>query len=316
MNRREFLKSLVRYSAGTGAALFGLTNLLKGGELLRGEGNIHIPIGSGYPDLVAVKGGEPAEMFDRGIAELGGMGRFVFPGNRVVIKPNASWNMKPESAATTNPQLVRRIVEHCREAGAAKVYVIDHTLDPWKSSYDTSGIERAVKTGGGEVVPANSRGYYQEVSIPGAKILENILVHELILEADVFINVPILKHHGSTLVTSAMKNLMGVVWDRSAYHWQGLHQCIADFPLLRQPDLNVVDAYAVLMSGGPRGSSYRAEVEKVKMQILSPDIVAADAAAVKTWGAEPENVRYISMAEEHGLGRMDLNSLRIKRILV
>jgi uncharacterized protein (DUF362 family) len=136
------------------------------------------------------------------------------------------------------------------------------------------------------------------------------------MEADVIINIPILKHHGSTRITSALKNLMGLVWDRWYYHAHDLHRCIAEFPLLRTPTLNIVDAHTVMMSGGPRGSSYRAELKVKRMQIISSDIVAADAAAAKTWGTNLDAVRYISIAQELGLGNGNLDALNIRRIRV
>jgi len=318
MNRREFLRTLGRFGFAAGAAsalgwpfrLFSQENLRSGSPENRPAGE------QGIYDLAAVMGGEPAAMFDAGIAALGGIKSFVRPGQTVVIKPNASWNVSPDRGATTTPSLVRRIAEHCRDAAASKVYILDHTIDNWKLAYATTGIEGAAKTGGGQVVPANSKGYYQEAVVPGAGSLKKVLVHELILEADVVINVPVLKHHGSTTITSAMKNLMGVVWDRSYYHSTDLHRCIAEFGLLRTPTLNVVDAHTVMMSGGPRGSSYRSSLSVKKMQILSADIVAADAAAAKTWGIEPEKVRYIVQADGLRLGSMDLDSLRIARIRV
>ena len=70
------------------------------------------------PDLVAVKNGEPEALFDRGIEAMGGMRRFVKKGQTVVVKPNIGWNAPPERAANTNPRLVRRIIEHCLQAGA------------------------------------------------------------------------------------------------------------------------------------------------------------------------------------------------------
>jgi uncharacterized protein (DUF362 family) len=152
--------------------------------------------------------------------------------------------------------------------------------------------------------------------VPGARNLTSVRVHEQILEADVIINVPVLKHHGSTQITSAMKNLMGVVWDRWFYHANNLHRCIAEFPLLRTPTLNVIDAHTVMMSGGPRGSSYRSALEVKRMQIISPDIVAADAAAAQTWGTSADAVRYISIGEELGLGTSNLDALNIRRIRV
>jgi uncharacterized protein (DUF362 family) len=78
----------------------------------------------------------------------------------------------------------------------------------------------------------------------------------------------------------------------------------------------VIDAHTVMLEGGPRGSSHRASLARKRMQIISPDIVAADSAAAQTFGVEPHQVHYIGIAEELGLGRMDLNQLAIKRIKV
>ena len=208
----------------------------------------------------------------------------------------------------------RRVVARCLGAGAKRGYVFDNTIDSYQLCVATTRIEAAVKEAGGVIVPGSSKGYYQEVKIPGGTVLQSVQVHEMVLEADVFINVPILKHHGSTTITAAMKNLMGAVWDRRAYHWNGLDQCIADFTLLRKPDLNVIDAYTVMMSGGPRGTSYKADLAVKKMQILSADIVAADAAAARTWGVAPDRIRHIVYAEKAGIGSMNLDELSIARI--
>jgi uncharacterized protein (DUF362 family) len=266
-------------------------------------------------DLVAVKGGEPAPMFDAAIQALGGMSAFVKKGQRVVIKPNIGWDVSPERAGNTNPKLVYRIIEHCLKAGAKEVYVFDHTCDNWQRTYKTSGIETAVNEAGGKIAPAHTERYYQNVSIPNGTNLRSAKEHELILESDVFINVPILKSHGSAKVTIAMKNLMGNVWDRGTWHGNDLHQCIADFATFRKPDLNIVDAYNVMMRNGPRGVSLE-DVVTMKAQLVSTDIVAVDAAAAKLFGLQPDDVRYISLAAEKGIGRKDLEALSIKRITV
>jgi len=314
MDRRTFLKHCLTSGLAIGAGLT-FPGLARAGAPVRGEKSARIhSAATQIPDLVAVRGAEPERMFDHAISALGGMDRFVKRGQTVVIKPNISWNVEPEKGATTNPVLISRIAEHCFQAGARKVYVFDHTLDSWQLAYKTTGMTRHVRAAGAELVPGNSETYYQKTRVPGAATLETVGIHELVLESDVFINVPILKQHGSTLITCALKNLMGVVWDRNFYHYRGLHQCIADFPLARKPDLNVVDAYLVMKSGGPRGTSYRTVIETMKTQIVSPDIVAADTAAALTWGSDPSAVPYIGMAERHGYGVSDLNTLAIKRI--
>ncbi|HRD66611.1 MAG TPA: DUF362 domain-containing protein [Candidatus Competibacter sp.] len=305
MQRRSFLKAVsVGMWTGTGFVLGDPARFALAAEPA-----------AGIPDLVAVKNGEPEALFDRGIEALGGMGRFVKKGQKVVVKPNIGWNVSPERAANTNPRLVRRIVEHCLQAGAKEVYVFDHTCDAWRDSYRTSGIEQAVKDAGGKLAPGNSEGYFQTVAIPRGRRLREVKEHELILQADVLINVPVLKSHGGARLTVAMKNLMGVVWDRSEWHANDLHQCIADFATYRKPDLNVVDAYNVLLRHGPRGVS-TADVANLRSQLLSTDLVTADAAAAKLFGLEPDAVDYIRIAGEMGAGRKDLENLAIRRIVL
>jgi len=305
MNRRDFFKRSIYAGVATGAAFtLGETDNLFAGSN---------PPDPGIYDLVAVKGGEPAAMFDKAMESLGGMKAFIKKGQTVVVKPNIGWDVAPERAGNTNPLLIKRIIEQCFGAGAKEVYVFDNTCDNWKKCYENSGIEKAVKDAGGKLVPGNSEGNYQEVEIKGGKKLTKAKVHELILSSDVFLNVPVLKSHSGTQLTISMKNHMGIVWDRGYWHRNDLHQCIADFASFRKPDLNIVDAYRVMMKRGPRGVSEE-DVEIKKSLIISRDIVAADAAAAKVFGLEPANIPYIRIADQARLGTMDLTKLNINRI--
>jgi len=306
MDRREFLKKTIQVSIAGSALSLG-----KYSKLFPSQ---NISPNSSY-DLVAIKGGEPDIMFDKAIESLGGMKSFIKKGQKVVVKPNIGWDVVPELAANTNPILVKRIIQHCYEAGAKEVYVFDNSCDDWKRCYSNSGIERAVKDAGGKIVSGASERYYQQVEVKQGKKLKSTKVHELILDSDVFINVPVLKHHSSTELTIAMKNLMGNVWDRGYWHRNNLHQCIADFTSFRKPDLNIVDAYCVMKRNGPRGVS-DGDVVLMKSQIISSDIVAADAAATKLFGLEPTEVSYIKLASEMNLGIMDLSKLNINRIIL
>lgn len=308
MKRREFIKKSAQASLLAGVS-FSFPGFI--GNYIRNFESVQT---QSY-DLVAIKGGEPDKMFDEAIKSFGGMKTFVKKNQTVLIKPNIGWDVPPERAGNTNPKLVKRVIEHCYEAGAKKVYAFDHTCDDWKRCYSNSGIERAVKDAGGEIVPANSDSYYHEVEIKKGKKLKKDKVHELLLECDVFINMPILKNHGSTRLTISMKNLMGTIWDRGYWHRTDLHQCIADFCTFRKPDLNIVDAYYVLKSNGPRGVSL-SDVITMKSQIISKDIVAADAASAKLFGLDPNEITHINLAHEMGIGTKDLNSLKINRIIL
>jgi len=191
--------------------------------------------------------------------------------------------------------------------------VFDHTCDEWRACYTNSGIEKAASDAGAQVVPANSERYYHDISIPEGRRLTEAKEHELILESDVLINVPVLKHHGGASITVAMKNLMGNVWDRRFYHRNDLHQCITDYATYRKPDLNVVDAYRVMMRNGPRGVSVE-DVVTMEAQVISTDIVAADAASSLMFGLQPAEVGHIRMGEEMGIGTMQLDNLNINRL--
>ncbi|HSV56157.1 MAG TPA: DUF362 domain-containing protein, partial [Magnetospirillaceae bacterium] len=265
------------------------------------------------PDLVAVRGGSAASRVDAALAAAGGMGRYVRRGSFVVIKPNMSWDVRPELAANTDPAVVRRVVELCLAAGARRVVVFDNTCDAWRAAYANSGIERAAREAGAEVAPAHSETYYRAVDNPSGRVLRRVQVFEMVLEADVFLNIPVLKHHSGTGMTCALKNLMGAVWDRRFFHSAGLDTCIAELSQVLKPHLNIVDAGRVMLSGGPRGNA-SSRYSDQRLLLLSPDIVAADTAAARTLGPGPEAFEFIGKAAALGLGRMDLERLTIRRI--
>lgn len=303
MERREFFKK----SLGAG--------LLAGTSLALGKWeDVFASPGAPLPyDLVAVMGGEPEIMFEKAIQSLGGMQAFVKKGQKVVVKPNIGWDVVPELAGNTNPKLVAAIVKHCLGAGAKDVYVFDNTCDNWVKCYKNSGIERAVKSAGGKIVSGSSEKLFQKVAVPLGKKLKETAIHELMLETDVFINVPVLKHHSSSMITVSMKNLMGIIWDRGYWHKNNLHQCIADFATYSKPTLNIVDAYRVMMKNGPRGVSAD-DVRVMKTLVISRDIVAADAAAAKLFGLDPMKIPYLKYADEMKIGMANLEKLNINRI--
>ena len=310
MKRRDFLKT----SAVAGAALSlnfdGLQAALSSNTVAVEKA----------PDLVAVMGGEPAAMLDKALEALGGIGKFVKKGQKVVIKPNIGWDRAPEMAGNTNPELVAALVKKCLGAGAQKVTVFDHTCDNWQKCYETSGISEAVKKAGGIMMPGNDEKYYKEVAIPGGVTLKNAKIHESLIEADVWINVPVLKNHGGAKLTCAMKNYMGIVWDRRYFHSNDLQQCIADICTWnKKPVLNIVDAYRIMHKNGPQGKSL-SDVAQLKTLIASTNIVATDTAALRFFNQveklDISAVGHIGKGDALKLGTSNLDKLTIKRIKI
>lgn len=308
MKRRDFLKTSMVAGAALSLNFEGLQAALSNRTLTVEEA----------PDLVAVMGGEPEAMLDKALETLGGIGNYVKKGQKVVIKPNIGWDRTPELAGNTNPDLIKALVKRCLEAGAEKVTVFDHTCDNWQKCYASSGIADAVKEAGGVIVPANDEQYYKEVSIPGGVTLKKAKIHEALLEADVWFNVPILKNHGGAKLSCAMKNMMGIVWDRRYFHQQDLQQCIADIcTWQKKPALHIVDAYRMMFQNGPQGRS-AADVATLKSLIVSPNIIAADTASLALFNQveklDMAAVTHITKGEALHLGSTDLKKINIKRI--
>lgn len=313
MDRRNFLRAV----ALTGAAL---TTVKETDAMSILTQSFETANAAGKYDLVAVMGGEPEAMFRKAIAEMGGISNFISKGDKVCVKPNIGWDQPVEMAANTNPKLVEEIIKQCFDAGAAEVTVFDHTCDDWRKSYANSGIEEAAKNAGAKMVPAHQESYYKTVSLPKGRSLKTTKIHQAIVDCDKWINVPVLKNHGGAQLTISMKNYMGIVWDRGYFHANDLQQCIADvctYP--KKPVLNVVDAYRLMKTSGPRGRSL-SDVVVSKGLFISQDIIAADTAAANFFNQAREmpleKVTHIAKGEELGIGTMKLDNLNIRRVRI
>lgn len=280
-------------------------------------------------DLVAIYGGSATEMFEKGIAEMGGIGRFVKKGQQVILKPNIGWDRTPDYGANTNPELVGLVTKLCLEAGAKEVLCFDNVCgNDWENRYTMSGIKDAVEKNGGKMVPANTESMFVECDLPKSVSLKKARIHKLAMNPDVFINIPVLKHHSGTKITAALKNYMGCVHNRMFWHGNNLPQCIADYAAYQKSKpcvtLTIIDAYRVMLERGPRGSEPKF-APVAKYQIISTDMVAADVAATQIFATvakqfkmgkpyELEEITYLPLAEKLGVGTMDLKKLNVKRI--
>ncbi|MCD8264562.1 MAG: DUF362 domain-containing protein [Tannerellaceae bacterium] len=310
MKRRDFFKTGIMAGAALSLNFEGLQAALASNTMTVQQA----------PDLVAVMGSEPEAMLDKALEALGSIDKYVKKGQKIVIKPNIGWDRSPEMAGNTNPELIQALVKRCLNAGASKVTVFDHTCDNWQKCYDSSGIAAAVKAAGGVIVPGNDEKYYKTVPLPNGVSLKSTQIHEALLEADAWINVPVLKNHGGAKLSCAMKNYMGIVWDRRFFHQNDLQQCIADICTWpKKPVLNIVDAYRIMHQNGPQGKSL-ADVASIKSLIASPDIVAVDTAALRMFNQvkklDMEAVGHIGKGEEMKLGSTDLDKLNIQRIRI
>jgi uncharacterized protein (DUF362 family) len=316
-NRRDFLKISAAASAAWLAA--GCTPKLAPASVNTGADPTAAatggPVGpsSGQAYIAVARGADPAAITKAAIAALGGIERFVKSGMTVVIKPNICVDYHPpEYAVTTNPQVVAALVTLCLGAGAKRVRVFDQPFGGTsESAYSRSGISAAVKAAGGEM-EVMSPVKFAKTAIPKGKDLTTTQVYKDVLDADVFINVPIAKHHSLARLTLGGKNLLGIIQDPNMMH-ANLGQRIADLVSLVRPTLTVIDAYRILMNHGPTGGSLN-DVKETHTLIASHDIVTADSYATTLFNLTGNDIPYVKAAAAMGLGTLDFKSVKLEEI--
>jgi len=246
---------------------------------------------------------------------MGGISRFVKKGQRVVLKPNMSFNNPPDRASTTHPLVVATVAQACMEAGAQRVAVLDYPLRKGELCLERSGILDACKSiKGVHVAALEERKFFREIKVPQGKLFDRVEVLREVLDSEVLINLPQAKSHSATGVSLGIKGLMGLIWDRWSFHSKyDIDQALADLATVIKPQLTILDATRALVSGGPGGPG---EVVKPNLIIAGIDPVAVDSYAVSIapWYGQNfkgRQVKHLLMANQRGLGKIDLDQLKI-----
>ena len=240
-------------------------------------------------------------------------------GRTVLLKPNV---FAPRPApTTTDPRVVVAVGELCREAGAARIIVAEGRsistakyrkgANSTERCFEAVGMSQAVDAAGFETVYLEEDDFV-EVNIPDAQILRTAHLPRTILEADVFINLPVMKIHSLALVTLAIKNLHGIISDydklyQHCYRDLALARKLTDILRIRRIDLNVMDALVA------QEADHAAAGRPVDMGLIlaSPDAVALDAVAGAVMGFDPGEVDTTRLAGEAGLGEADLANIEV-----
>ena len=263
-----------------------------------------------FPDLAWIQGESPAQITKEAISSLGGIQRFISKGDVVIVKPNIGWDRTPKQAACTNPQVVKTLVELSLGAGAKEVKVIDNPCNPAQRTYARSGISAAAKEAGGKVLFPNPHKL-KKISLNG-KWLKEWEVYTDFVEADKIINVPIAKTHSLSRLTMGMKNWLGALGGNRNQLHQKLDQVMIDLAAFFKPCLTVMDGYRILIRNGPQGGRL-SDVELFKTVVAGVDYVAVDAAGATFFDIQPQDLPYLQIAHQMGVGEINLEKLKIEK---
>jgi uncharacterized protein (DUF362 family) len=243
----------------------------------------------------------------------------ISPGQTVVLKPNVFAPQPPP--ITTDPRVVVAVGELARAAGAGRVIVAEGrsistakyraSNNSTRACCEVTGMAQAVAAAGFELV-CLEEDEFLTVDMPEAQILKQARVPRTIMEADVFINMPVMKIHSLAVITMAVKNLHGIISDYDKlfthnYREAALARKLTDLLRIRHIDLNVLDG---LMA---QEADHATEGIPVEMGLIlaSRDAVALDAVAGAVAGLTLEDVDTTRIAGEAGLGEADLSRIEV-----
>jgi uncharacterized protein (DUF362 family) len=270
------------------------------------------PDDASLPDFaIARNDPDRAALVRKAVDALGGMRRFIARGDIVAVKPNIGWDRAPIHAANTNPEVVAEVVRLAFDAGAKRVVVTDVSCNEANRCFQRSGIWKAAYDAGAEVVlPAEHR--FRGMRLRG-EVLDDWPVYTPLVNADKVLNVPVAKHHNLARYTAAMKNWYGSLGGRRNRLHQNIDVSIADLAQFIQPTLTILDATRVLLRNGPQGGNI-ADAKDMRTVVATTDQVAADAFGCTLIGRTADEIPYILLGHQRGLGTMHWQEKRVKEV--
>ncbi len=307
VERREFLKrtgpavALAAATGGTGL-IFHNRDTTRQRTIVAKIMRFEVDHDPAFPRVTLARHDEPPRALRQALDAIGGIRRFVKPGERVTLKPSIGWDRTPAQGANTHPDLVAEMVRQCLDAGASEVIVTDVSCNDPRRCFLRSGIREAGERAGARVILPVEEDYLH-THIDGA-VLATWPVLKWFVETDRLINMPIVKQHSLSRCTIGMKNYFGLLGGRRNQLHQEIDQSIVDLARFVGPTLTVVDATRVLVRNGPQGGSLD-DVAIENTVMCSTDQVAADARGAEFLGLRGDQVGHIALAQQSGLGAMD-----------
>ncbi|MFH0763043.1 MAG: DUF362 domain-containing protein [Candidatus Omnitrophota bacterium] len=258
---------------------------------------------AGY-DLLAVE-----EALSGAIDSLGGIGTFLRPASKVLVKPNLLMAKEPEFGITTHPELVRAVIRALKKAGC-NIFVGDSPsvfgdeIENVAEVYARTGIKKICEEEGVNLVEFNKRRMRR--GIPLAAMLD---------DCDFLVNLPKFKTHNFTLLTGAIKNLFGLVVEtykteihKNYFRVKDFSKILVDIYQEAKPCLTIVDGIVAMEGDGPATAG---KLRNTNLLLASADCVALDAVLALIMGVGPLDILTTKEAQDRGLGCADMEKIEI-----
>ena len=241
------------------------------------------------------------------VEQMGGMGRFVRPGERIVLKANLLRAAPPESAICTHPAVVEAVAKLVKEAGGTPVICDSpggalHKEAVLRSLYEKTGMAAAAAAAGAELSMDSST---RTVSLPEGKVLRQAEIITPVAEADGVIDLCKMKTHVLMSMTGAVKNLFGVIPGLSKVGYHATHpdhatfaDVLLDLTGYVKPRLSLMDGILAMEGDGPGSSG---TPRQVGLLLAAANPLALDTAAGAIMNLPRKDNPVLLAAERRGL---------------
>lgn len=240
------------------------------------------------------------EMVKKAVDLVGGLDSLIKNGDTVALKPNVVTGRITAPGVTTDKRVVGAMIQQCYEAGAGEVIVVEGAgyFTETRVALELSGIKEMAERLNAKVVDVDLEETI-ELDVPDPLIIEKVQVNKAFMDADVRINLPVMKTHDQLLVTLGAKNLKGIIPKpvKRHFHKIGVVKGVVDLNKAVQIDLTILDAIVAMEGLGP---SFGPKV-KLNSILASRDVWALDRVASKIMGFEADELDYLLEAHSSGL---------------
>ena len=274
----------------------------------------------GSPVVAVVATSPETAVEDMGRAmDLAGVGEFLSPGVKTLLKVNISWQHWYPACSTT-PWQIEGVSKALRARGHQDLVAAHNgtvVVDSYEGEFKNKHKAAQEKSGLPDIHLDSPPNRWIEYK-PKAQMLvlddifpEGIQIPEIFPGTNI-VHLPTMKTHVFTTMTGAMKNAFGGLLHRKR-HWTHsvIHETLTDLLAIQReihPGLfAVMDGTFAGDGPGPRAMRWH-----IKDRILaSNDQVAIDAVAAKMMGFDPMSIRFIRLAHERGLGCGEVSEINV-----
>lgn len=244
------------------------------------------------------------KMVKKAINQLGGIKSIVKPGQTVALKPNVVTGELSGAGVTTDKHIIDAIIKLCKKAEAGDISIVEGSgyFTETKKALELSGINELALENAVKVIDVDNDNLI-ELKVPNPLIIETIKVSKSFMDADVRINIPVMKTHDQLMVTLGVKNLKGVIPKpiKRYFHHIGVVKAIIDLSKVVPLDLTILDSIVAMEGLGP---SFGPKIQ-LNTIIASTNVWSLDIVASSIMGFDFNELDYLVTAHDHGL--IDLN---------